>query len=70
MTVEQDVIGQRLTSDAFAERLLVEQFHDEKAMAVVFADIVENANAGRIESGDGASFALEAFARKTSMGHP
>ena len=48
-------------ADSLAERLAFEKLHDEKRAAIRFAYIEERADAGMIERGDGAGFALKAF---------
>ena len=53
----------RAAADSFAERLAFEQLHDEKWAAIRFAYVEERADAGMIQRGDGARFALKAFER-------
>ena len=48
-------------ADAFAEGLAFEQLHNEERTPAGFADVEERADAGMIESGNGAGFALKSF---------
>src|SRR6185369_6560858 len=51
------------TGDAVGERLAFEQFHDQ----VVVADVVERADVGMVQRGDGLGLALEARAQVGAM---
>ena len=61
-----DPIAQRLIErqgparESLRERLAVDQLHDEETRSVVFANVVQRADAGVLERGDRAGFLLEA----------
>ena len=53
--------GQRPFAEACFEGFPFEVFHDEEVGGVFAPDVVEGADMGVIETGDGAGFALEAL---------
>ena len=60
----QDLVdGQRPLGEAIGQRLAFEVLQDEVVDAVLLADVVERADVGMVEGGDGAGLALEARAQ-------
>jgi hypothetical protein len=62
--IEELVYRERAAGDSLAQSLAFEQFHDEKRLAIMFADIVDRADSRVIQGRGRASFALEAFERE------
>ena len=52
-------------ADAMFQRHAVQIFHDDEGLAVLFADFVNGANVGVIQSRSGFRFAAETFERLT-----
>jgi hypothetical protein len=52
-----------LTMDMLAESFTVNEFHGDEGMVVLFANIINCADAGVIESGSGVRFAAETLQR-------
>ena len=52
---------QRSRRDMLAQRLTLQQFHDDKGMAFVLIEFVDRADVGMTQRRDGASLALEAL---------
>ena len=50
-----------LVADPLREGLSLEQLHDDEGPAFVFTDVVNGADVGMVESGDGSGFAFEAL---------
>ncbi len=55
------VEGKRAAGDGVFESAAIEKLHDDERMRVVFADFVDGADIGVIQSGGGLGFALKAF---------
>src|SRR5262249_43954446 len=55
--------GQRAASQALREGFAFDVFHDEIVGAVFVADVIEDADVGMIQRGDGFCFAVESLAR-------
>jgi len=59
--VEQTVEFERLSGDEVLEGGAVEELHGDEGAAVFFADVVDGADIGVVESGGGFGFAAEAL---------
>ncbi len=57
--VEDEVDGQRLAVDAVLERLSFEKFHGQKGPALLFADVIDGADVGVVQSRGSAGLAAE-----------
>ena len=66
--VQQSGQGNGLVADSLAQGLPFEEFHHEEGLAIVFADVVNGANARMIQGGRGAGFALKTFERRRIFG--
>src|SRR5690348_7803039 len=62
--VQQNVIRQRTAANAVAQRLTFEQFHYEKALPVLFADIVQDADSRMVQSRNRTCLAMETTERQ------
>ena len=65
---EQGIGGHGTPVDTFSQRLTFEQFHDEIRLAIVFADVVDGANARMIQGRRGTGLTLETFERRGVFG--
>ncbi len=61
--IEQLVPGERFSLDSVAQGAALQVFHHEKRTAGGGVDVVERADIGMVECGNGASLALEALYR-------
>jgi hypothetical protein len=51
--------GESMTLEILTESFTVNEFHDDEGMVVLFANVIDGADAGMIESGSGVRFAAE-----------
>ena len=51
--------GERLAMDALAEGFTFDELHGDERMVILFANVIDSANAGMIESGSGVGFTAE-----------
>src|SRR5262249_46257485 len=59
--LENLIERKRFAVDVIAQRIAVDELHGDEGAAVLFADVVNGANAGMIEGGCGAGFAAKTF---------
>src|ERR1700686_2651081 len=57
--VEDVLDGKRLAPDMLTESFTVNEFHGDEGMVILFANIIDGADAGVIESGSRVRFAAE-----------
>ena len=67
--VEEGVGFQGPARHAVLEGLAVEQFHDDEALALMLANLVNGADVGMVERGRGAGFAAETLDRLRVLGN-
>ena len=66
---EQDVHFEGTSGDAVLEGQAVEVLHGDEGLSVFFADVVDGADVGMIQSGGGFGFAAETLESLTVLGY-
>ena len=67
--IEDALERQRLAMDVVAQRFAVDELHGDERLVILFADVVNGADAGVIESGTGVRFAAKALQRLGILQH-